>query len=525
MFHGGGAYGGVRVLGERTVQTMTAPQVLPGGGIRSLGWDMQSGYSSNRGETFSQKAFGHGGFTGTVLWIDPELELTVVFLSNRVHPDGKGVVNGLAGRIGTIAASAVLPHATTKAEAPTSPQTAPVTPTPIVTTVQEGLVQSGPVTRLPEVRTGIDVLKRDRFAALKGRKVALITNHTGLDRDGNSTIDLLHKAPGVKLHALYSPEHGIRGELDVPNIGDSKDAKTGLPVYSLYGKVRKPTKENLNGVDTLVYDIQDVGARFYTFISTLGLAMEAAAEHKLRFVVLDRPNPIGGVTVAGPMLDPGKESFVAFHRLPVQHGLTVGELAELFRRERKLSLDLQVIPVEGWARGDQFDATGLIWVNPSPNMRSLTEAVLYPGIGLLETTNLSVGRGTDTPFEVIGAPWLDGRKLAAALFERKLPGVRFVPVRFTPKSSKFKGVACGGVNIEIVDRQAFSAIDVGVEIAVALRRLYPKDWDVAGYMRLLGNAATLQGIEQGSSSAALKAAWRPDLEQFIGRRREVLLYH
>jgi uncharacterized protein YbbC (DUF1343 family) len=265
----------------------------------------------------------------------------------------------------------------------------------------------------------------------------------------------------VQLAALFSPEHGFEGKLDVSKIGDTKDVSTGLKVHSLYGETRRPTAEMLADIDTVVFDIQDIGARFYTYVSTMGEAMQAAAESKKRFVVLDRPNPIGGIAVAGPMLDRGKESFVGFHRLPVRHGMTIGELARLFKAELKLDLELEVIACEGWQRGDLWDATGLAWINPSPNMRSLTQALLYPGIGLLETTNLSVGRGTDTPFEVIGAPWLDGRKLAAALASRNIPGVTFVPVAFTPASSKFAEKPCGGVNIIITDRERFEPLRTG----------------------------------------------------------------
>src|SRR5436305_638140 len=290
----------------------------------------------------------------------------------------------------------------------------------------------------PAVRTGIDVLAAEGFARLKGRRVGLVTNHTGRAADGTPTIDLLAKADGVMLVALFSPEHGIRGELD-EKVGDTTDAKTGLPVYSLYGERREPTADTLKGIDTLVYDVQDIGCRFYTYISTLGLVLEAAKEHRLRVVVLDRPNPIGGVAVEGPVRDPGRGSFVAYHELPLRHGMTVGELATLFAAERTPGVELDVVRVDGWRRGDLYDRTGLTWRNPSPNMRHLTAALLYPGVGLLETTNVSVGRGTERPFEWVGAPWVDGRKLAAELARRDVPGVRFVPVSRTPAYSTHKG--------------------------------------------------------------------------------------
>ncbi len=508
MMIGGGEYGGVRVLAPRTVATMTRGYRIIGGSrstmegvpanppvfLRGLGWDKRSGYSINRGELLTESAFGHGGFTGTVLWIDPELELFVIFLSNRVHPDGKGLVNPLAGRIGTVAAGAIRDLDPSKAK-PAS-----------------------------EVLTGIDVLVRDNFRPLAGRKIGLITNHTGRNRDGQSTVKLLHDAKEVELAVLFSPEHGFEGKLDISKVGDSQDQATGLKVFSLYGETRRPTAEMLDSIDTIVFDIQDIGARFYTYISTMGEAMKAAAEHKKRFVVLDRPNPIGGSAVAGPMLDRGQESFVGFHRLPVRHGMTIGELAQLLKAELKLDLELEVIRCEGWKRAELFDTTGLTWVNPSPNMRSLTQALLYPGIGLLETTNVSVGRGTDTPFEVIGAPWLDGRKLAAELATKDIPGTSFVPIEFTPTSSKFANEKCGGINVIITDRERFEPLRTGFAIAAALRKLYPDAWETKGYARLLGNAATLTAVEEGKSADEILAIAREGVEEFKRRREAFLLY-
>lgn len=374
------------------------------------------------------------------------------------------------------------------------------------------------------VLTGVDVLARDGFAALDGRRVGLVTNHTGLDSRGRSTIRLLHEAPGVELVALFSPEHGLEGRLDVPEIAHGEDAATGIRVYSLYGETRRPLPGMLEGLDTLVFDIQDIGTRFYTYISTLGLAMEAAAEAGLSFVVLDRPNPIGGMAVSGPVADPGRESFTAFHRLPVRHGMTVGELARLFRAERVPGLELEVIALENWRRGDFWDATGLRWVDPSPNMRSLAQALLYPGIGLLETTNLSVGRGTDTPFERFGAPWLDGVSFAFELNGLGLPGVAFVPVEFTPDASKFAGERCGGINVIVTERGAFDPLRTGLEIALALRRLYPDDWDVEAYDRLLVSVATLDAVRAGRPWREIEAAWQPALDEFLRRRAPHLLY-
>lgn len=495
MMLNGGRYGDAQVLAPRTIAAMTRGERVSSG-IRGLGWDKLTGYSSNRGDLLSRSAFGHGGFTGTVLWIDPELDLFFIFLSNRVHPDGKGLVNPLAGRIATVIASAVVPeNAAPRAAAPQG-----------------------------DVLTGLDVLARDHFRQLQGQKIGLITNHTGRTRDGVSAVQLLHDAEQVQLVALFSPEHGFKGELDVSRIGDSQDAATGLRIHSLYGETRRPTAEMLADVDTIVFDIQDIGARFYTYVSTMGEAMKAAAEHKKRFVVLDRPNPINGVDIAGPMLDRGKESFVGFHSLPVRHGMTIGELAQMFRNELKLDLDLEVVRCEGWRRSDYWDATGLTWINPSPNMRSLTEALLYPGIGMLETTNVSVGRGTDTPFEVVGAPWMDGPRLAAELQGRGIPGVAFIPIEFTPDSSKFANELCRGINIEITDRAAFEPIRTGIEIAAALRKLHREQWETKGYLRLMGNEATQTAVVEGRSTGEILDQTHRGLNEFQRRRVQFLLY-
>lgn len=372
-------------------------------------------------------------------------------------------------------------------------------------------------------RTGIDVLAGDAFALLSGARVGLITNHTGLDRDGNATADLLHAAPDVTLHALFGPEHGIRGGLDEA-VPDGTDARTGLPVYSLYGQRTEPLPEQLRGLDTLVFDIQDIGCRFYTYISTLGHCLQAAAKHGLRFIVLDRPNPIGGVLMEGPLADETRLSFTAFHPLPVRHGMTVGELAILMNAERGWNAELVAVKCEGWRRADWWDATGLTWVNPSPNMRSLTQATLYPGVGLLETTNVSVGRGTDTPFEVIGAPWIDGRELARALNAKNLPGIRFIPVRFTPRASVHAGAECGGINLLVTDRNRFAPVRTGLEIALSLRALYLEQWQASKFLNLLASRTTMDGLLAGEDYAALAKRWSKDLREFGKARGEVLLY-
>ena len=487
----------IDVLSPRTVELMTAPNRVSSG-VRGLGWDKKTGYSSNKGDLLSDRAFGHGGFTGTVLWMDPSRDLFFIFLSNRVHPNGKGSVNGLAGQILNVVASSL-----TGDDASASARSSKSTST---------------------VETGIDVLVRDNFRQLAGQRIGLITNHTGRAQGGRSTAALLQAAEQVNLTALFSPEHGFEGKLDVEKIGDTQDATTGLKVHSLYGPTRKPTPEMLADLDTVVFDIQDIGCRFYTYVSTMGEAMRAAAEHGKRFVVLDRPNPINGLDMAGPMLDSGLESFVGFHHLPVRHGMTAGELAQMFKAELKLELDLQVIRCEHWQREDYWEATGLTWINPSPNMRSLAEATLYPGVGLLETTNISVGRGTDTPFEWIGAPWIDARRLAAELSSYGLPGVIFVPVEFTPTSSKYEGELCHGVNIAIIDRAQFEPLHVGFALACALRTLHAEQWQTKSLNRLLGNKQVEQAILEGKTLSEVVELSQAGVKDFAKRRQPFLLY-
>ncbi|HYP00765.1 MAG TPA: exo-beta-N-acetylmuramidase NamZ domain-containing protein, partial [Pyrinomonadaceae bacterium] len=430
MILNGGEYGGARILSPLGIATMTRPRaVTDDGAARGLGWDIASSFSANRGDIFPAGSFGHTGFTGTSLWIDPASETFVVFLSNRVHPDGKGDVGALRGRVASIVASSLVDGTADAARAASSRFAAEtllsLARLPNANSTAANVAASAPADA--EVLNGIDVLERDGFKQLAGLRVGLVTNHTGRNRRGRQTIDVLREAVNVKLVALFAPEHGIRGALD-DKVADAKDERTGLPIYSLYGEMRRPKPEQLKELDALVFDIQDVGTRFYTYISTLGHVMEEAARARLPLFVLDRPNPIGGTETQGPIADADKLAFTSHHMIPVMHGMTIGELARLFNDERKINCDLRVVEMERWWRAMWFDATGQTWVNPSPNMRSLTQATLYPGVGLLETTNVSVGRGTDTPFEIVGAPWLDGQRLAAYLNERRLAGVRFVPV-------------------------------------------------------------------------------------------------
>ncbi len=526
MLLNGGILDGKRVLSANTIARMTAPIVVSeDGATRGLGWDINTSFSSNRGELFPLGSFGHTGFTGTSVWIDRVSQTFVVFMSNRVHPDGKGDVTPLRAKVATIAASAIEDtpiEAFRLAEDIYSSQVARQ-----VSGFRFQVSGQNSATRNSQsaiVLNGIDILEKENFKSLENLKIGLVTNQTGKDLSGAATIDVLKNAPNVKLVALFSPEHGIRGELDEEGIKDSIDAKTGLPVYSLYGETRRPKPEQLKDLDAIVYDIQDIGARFYTYTATLKNVLEEAAKAGKPVYILDRPNPINGVDVEGSLADEDKLSFTAAHTIPVRYGLTIGELGMMMNAERKIGANVQVVKMENWTRAMWFDETNQTWINPSPNMRSLTEATLYPGIGLLETTNLSVGRGTDTPFEVVGAPYLDGRKLAQYLNERNLKGVRFVPIKFKPNASVFKDEMLGGINLIITDRNAFESVRTGIEIAAALRKLYPNEWQVEKYSKLLVNGEILEKVKAGVAPEEIEKAWRTKLEEFIKRRASFLLY-
>jgi len=508
-----GELDGVRVFKPETIRRMTSVQSPPEvPARRGLGWDIDSPYAGPRGLWYPIGSYGHTGWTGTSLWIDPFSQSFWIFLSNRNHPNENGGVTGLRRALGTLAAEAIsdfnfvsVPGAlrplTNDAAAKESPRRDPL--------------------ETADVLQGIDVLSRQNFAPLKKLRVGLITNHTGQNRRRISTIDLLKNATEVQLVALFSPEHGIRGLAD-EKVSDTVDEKTGLPVYSLYGDARKPAPAQLQNLDALVFDIQDIGTRFYTYISTMGLAMQAAAEAKLKFFVLDRVNPINGIAVEGPVSG-GESSFTAFHRLPVRHGMTAGELARMFNAELGWRAELTVIPVEGWKRAFWFDQTGLPWTKPSPNMRNLTEATLYPGIGLLETA-VSVGRGTDTPFEIVGAPYVDDLRLAAEMNRAGLSGVRFVPTRFTPRASVFKDRECGGIQILIIDRDSLNPVSLGITLASALQRLYPQDFALDKVQTLLQHQATIDAIRAGRSLPEIRKLWADDIEQFRKRRERHLIY-
>ncbi len=529
MILNGGELDGVRVLSAATVARMTKPYVVAeDGATRGLGWDMNTSFSGNRGEIFPLGSFGHTGFTGTGVWLDRVSGTFVVFMSNRVHPDGKGDVSPVRNKISTIVASAIedVPVEMIRlAENIYSSQVA-IDLERFNVERNRGLFQDLPLTRGPQqlntikqsavVLNGIDVLEKENFKSLNGLRVGLVTNHTGRNLAGKPTIDILFGQPTFKLVALFSPEHAISGQLDVEKIK--------LPVYSLYGETRRPKPEQLKDLDALVFDIQDIGARFYTYSATLLNVMEEAAKVGKPIFVLDRTNPINGVDVEGAIADADKLSFIAAHTLPVRHGLTFGELAQMFNAERKLNCDLRVVKLENWTRAMWFDQTNQLWTNPSPNMRSLTEAALYPGVGLLEFTNLSVGRGTDTPFEIIGAPWLDAQKLAEYLNNRNVAGIKFVPRRFTPTASVFKGEECAGVNLIVTDRAAFKPVRAGIEIAVALRKLFPNEWKFERYANLLVNKQTFDRIARAEAPEEIEKSYQSDLDEFRRRRAQFLLY-
>ncbi|MGB9408139.1 MAG: exo-beta-N-acetylmuramidase NamZ domain-containing protein, partial [Terracidiphilus sp.] len=430
---------GFHILSPLTVEKMSTPQQPPtAASLRGLGWDIDSPFSIFRGEFLPAGSFGHTGFTGTSLRIDPVTDSYVILLTNGVHPHGDdaSIVNSLRARVASAAVQSLGLSVSDDQKLRLAR----------ITGYNEAMFSARLLTaRNGSVRTGIDMLEAHGFAELRdgGRattKVALVTNQTGLDSRGNRTIDVLAKAPGIQLVAIFSPEHGVTGSVDTTEIGDSKDATTGISVYSVYGDSRAkrhPSLEVLKSADVIVYDIQDIGTRFYTYETTLGYFMEAAAQTGQKIFVLDRPNPINGAYVQGPISDKGRESFINYGQIPIRHGMTIGELARFYNSERGINSKLTVVPMEGWQRGDWLDSTGVLWVNPSPNMRSLTEAVLYPGLGILEATNVSLGRGTDTPFELLGAPWIQPLELAAYLNARAITGVRFVPTEFTPNASVY----------------------------------------------------------------------------------------
>jgi uncharacterized protein YbbC (DUF1343 family) len=504
MMLNGGELDGVRLFSPLTVEKFTEPQSPPDQPtLRGLGWDIDSPYSGNRGELFPIGSYGHTGFTGTSIWIDPSTKSYVILLANSVHPEGRPALTPLRGKVATIVAAAL------------GIGVQGVT----LTGYNETLAGAGArrqINHNAATLTGLDVLVARKFQPLQGKHVGLITNHTGVDRLGRRNIDLMREA-GVEVVALFSPEHGLEGREDRPGLPDAADARSGIKVFSLYGKTLRPTPEMLRGIDALVFDIQDVGARFYTYETTMAYAMEAAAKAGIPYYVLDRPNPITGTHVEGPLLDAANQSFVGYlPGLPVRHGMTIGELARLFNGENKIGAALTVIEMEDWNRGDWFDETGLPWIDPSPNMRSLNAATLYPGLCLLESSKgYSVGRGTDSPFEQIGADFIAGRELAAYLNRREVPGVRVYPTRVGTVE---------GVRFVIVNRESLDATRLGLEVAAAISKLYPGKIDLPLNKGLIGSTEAIGQLQAGDDPRTIQQGFQDAVAAFVKMREPYLLY-
>ena len=505
MILNGGELDGTRILSPLSVLRMRTPQSPDGKAARGIGWDIDTPYSSPRGDLFGTASFGHTGYTGPSLWIDPVSHSFVVLMTNRVHPTVKTSVVRLRSLVATVVAANLNPS---------------------TTAMPARAAQSSDRAVFSPVRTGLDVLVSESFSRLRGKKIGILTNHTGIDRSRRRNIDLLAEAPEVRLELIFTPEHGLGGELDQPNIADGVDQRTGIPVRSLYRSDRKrPAIEDLRNLDALLFDIQDIGARFYTYITTMGYALEAAAEAGIEFYVLDRPNPINGVSFEGPLRDDDVESFVAYHNIPVRHGMTVGELAGMFNEERNIGAKLEVVRMQGWERSLWFDETGLPWVNPSPNIRTLDQAILYPGIALLEyLPNYSVGRGTDTPFQFVGADWIDGVALADAIRQASLPGIRVYARQQKPTGSVFRGTVIDGVQFSITDRELLQPTRLGLVIANALARTQANKVDFGPAKKLVGNSETIEGLNSGQDAATIWTGIDRSLAEFQARRRAFLLY-
>jgi uncharacterized protein YbbC (DUF1343 family) len=482
----GGELDGVRVLAPESVARLLTPR-RAGGALRTLGFDVRSSYALARGQLMSARALGHGGYTGTSLWLDPERDLFVVLLSNRVHVGPKGSIHPLASALADLALRA-------SSRADTAPGAPP--------------------------KLGIDVLEEEAFARLRGRNVALLTHLPARDAKGTPSLQALARAPGVKLSSVLSPEHGLGASAE-GKVADSR--VLGVPVHSLFGHNRKPSAAMLSGCDTIVVDLVDVGTRFFTYMASLLATLETAGELGIDVVLLDRPNPIDGVHVEGPLSEAAYHSFVNYHPLPLRHGMTAGELARLLIAQRGLATRLHVVQVEGWRRSDLFEQTGLTWQPPSPNLPTPRSALLYPAVGLIEGTNLSVGRGTPRAFSVVGAPYIDGPQLAAAIAAHAAPGVRVSSAQFRPQVGPFARQLLPGVAFELTDPAAFSATRLGFALIAALRASYPQAWDSTRLGLLLGRAETLRLLLEGAPlEVALKSAAR-DLEGFQVARAQALL--
>ena len=511
MLRGGTAPDGRRIFQAATIRKFTEPSTpMDQHTLRALGWDMDSRFSGNRGELFPLGSYGHTGFTGTSLWIDPSSQTYVVLLANSVHPKRRPPLTSLRGRVATIAAA----------------QAGITRPGVLFNTYNETTAGIRRVAaRNGDTLNGIDVLNAEGFARLKGKRVGLITNHTGIDRHGRRNLDAMVNGK-VNVALVMAPEHGISGTEDREDIEDSKDKATGVPVVSLYnGPNRAPSPEMLRKVDVVVFDIQDIGARFYTYMCSMINTMEAAAKAGKPVMVLDRPNPITGTHVEGPVLEAPLASFVGCYTLPLRHGMTIGEIARMALAERKIAVKLEVVAMKGWERGDWFDSTGLPWVNPSPNIRSLTGALFFPATAPLEySNNYSVGRGTDAPFEHVGAPWIKGRELAAYLNARAIPGVRAYPVKFKPATAKLAGQLVEGVRFQLTDRDRYSPSVLSHELMAALMKLFPGNLDLETNVKLLGSRRLMNSLKAGKDGRELEAESEQEVRAFLERRARYLLY-
>ncbi len=513
-----------KVLSAATMEKMTTPQQPPNSTVlRGLGWDIDSPFSSNRGELLPVGGFGHTGWTGTSMWIDPQTKTYVIILANATHPHGmpRREVVSLRSEAATAVAVA-LDLKVTRGE---EEKIATITGYNEMAAGERKLANRNGATK-----TGIDVLEETDFVVLRGgretTRIGLLTNQTGVDSAGRRTIDVLAKAKGIKLVSIFSPEHGIAGAEDRENLPDAVDVTTGVAVHSLYraGQRGRLPAELLRDLDVLMVDLQDAGVRFFSYEVMLGYVLESAAEAGKTVMVLDRPNPVTGSFVQGPMWAAEPKTLVSYVPLPVRHGMTMGELAQLFNGERRIGANLRVIAMQGWFRGDWYDSTGLTWVSPSPNLRSVNQATLYPGVALVEGTNVSVGRGTGTPFEVVGAPWINGREFSAYLNARRIPGVRFVPVSFTPTERNYAGQQCQGVNLIVTGRNVLDTPELGIELASALLKLYAKDYRIEKMIEILGNKAVLDAIVAGTDPRLVAEDWRDELQRFQQIRKKHLLY-
>jgi uncharacterized protein YbbC (DUF1343 family)/CubicO group peptidase (beta-lactamase class C family) len=516
MMLNGGRSANARILSAASVAAMSAPASPPfAARLRGLGWDLGAALASNREQLPAVGSYGHTGYTGTMLWIDPPSQTYVIILTNRVYPDGRGDARPLRAAILDLVSRRLGPASTA----------AIVASNPLLDGYidSQRKVQTAAPPRAPSVALGLDVLAGENFAPLRGLRVALITNQSGVDAHGERAIDLMRRSPALRLVTLFSPEHGLTADGE-GLIASGVDGASGLPVISLYGATQRPTDGMLDGLDAIVFDLQDAGARFYTYATTMAYAMEAAAQKGIDFYVLDRPNPLSAAIVQGPVMEAGLRSFTGFYPMPVRHGMTIGELARLFNVQAGIGARLQVIAMQGYERREWYDQTGLPWIAPSPNLRTLTQAVLYPGVAMVEGSNVSVGRGTASPFELVGAPWIEGDRLCAYLNRRAIAGVAFTPAEFTPHAAPYKDRQCRGVRIVLQDRQALDSPELGIELAGALERLYPARFRLDATVGMIGAHWIVESLRDGVDPRTIAARWQSNLTAFASLRARYLLY-